>query len=104
MQFNDTTTTTKTQNEALFPLGSIYLTIGAQEALEESNELPITFLNMHQKGNWGIVSKEDWQENDFSVKNGYRILSAYKTASNIKIWLITEWDRSVTTILLPDEY
>jgi hypothetical protein len=97
-------TTTKTQNKVLFALGSIYLTIGAQEALEESNEQPINFLKLHQTGNWGIVGKEDWQENDLSVKNGYRILSAYNTASGIKIWCITEADRSVTTILLPDEY
>lgn len=88
----------------LFPLGNVYMTIGAREALDESGENPAHFLKLHQTGNWGIVGKEDWQENDFSVKNGYRILSAYKTALGVKIWLITEWDRSATTILLPSDY
>lgn len=88
----------------LFALGQVYLTVGAQEALDESNQLPNEFLEMHQKGNWGIVGKDDWQENDFSVKNGFRILSAYKTVRGIKLWLITEADRSTTTILLPEEY
>jgi hypothetical protein len=92
------------ESTILFPLGNVYMTPGAQEALEESNELPINFLKMHQTGNWGIVGKEDWQENDFSVKNGYRILSAYKTAQGVKLWLITEADRSATTILLPEDY
>jgi hypothetical protein len=92
------------ESSILFSLGSIYLTIGAQEALDESNQLPNEFLEMHQKGNWGIVCKDDWRENDFSVKNGFRILSAFKTAQGVKLWLITEADRSATTILLPDEY
>jgi len=88
----------------LFPLGSIYLTIGAREALENSSHEPFEFLERHQKGDWGIIGKEDSQENDFSVKNGFRILSVYKTARDVKIWLITEADRSATTILLPSEY
>ncbi len=64
----------------MFPLGETYLTIGAQEALVESNQTANEFLARHQKGDWGIVGKEDWKENDFSVKEGFRILSAYKTA------------------------
>ncbi|MEJ7863403.1 MAG: hypothetical protein WKF90_17365 [Pyrinomonadaceae bacterium] len=58
----------------------------------------------HQKGDWGIVGKEDWKENDFSVKEGFRILSAYKTAEGVKLWVITEADRSSMTILLLIEY
>jgi hypothetical protein len=88
----------------LFPLGNVYLTIGAQEALEESNQLPNEFLAKHQLGDWGIVGEEDWKENDFSLRNGFRLLSAYRTAKDIKIWLITEANRSSTTILLPSEY
>ena len=95
---------TLNESAVLFPLGNIYLTGGAREALEDSGENATQFLSLHQTGNWGIVGKEDWRENDFSVKNGYRILSAYKTASDVKIWLITESDRSATTILLPSEY
>ncbi len=88
----------------LFPLGQTVMTIGAREALEESNQLPMEFLAKHQSGDWGIVGKEDAQENELSVKEGFRILSAYKTTLGIKIWIITEADRSSTTILLPSEY
>ena len=97
-------TTTATQNKVLFPLGQVVITPGAIEALDDSNELPITFLRKHQSGDWGIVGKEDWEENQFSLSNGYRLLSAYRTAKEEKIWILTEADRSVTTILLPCEY
>jgi len=63
----------------------------------------ITLLQRHASGDWGIVDKEDAKENDFSVENGYRILSAYMVADR-KIWLITEADRSSTTFLFPEEY
>ncbi|HEY0771755.1 MAG TPA: hypothetical protein VGD31_15625 [Sphingobacteriaceae bacterium] len=92
------------EKSTLFPLGQIFITVGAKEALEESGQNAFEFLNFHQSGNWGIVCKEDAEENDFSVKNGFRILSAYKTKNDVKIWLITESDRSSTTCLLPSEY
>jgi hypothetical protein len=57
----------------------------------------------HQSGNWGEVDSEDWQANDQSVEEGTRILSSY-TLFGEKIWVITEWDRSVTTVLFPSEY
>lgn len=88
----------------LFSLGKVFLTVGAREALEESNQNPSEFLTRHQIGDWGIVGKEDSEENDLSVKEGFRILSAYKTKNDVKIWIITEADRSSTTILLPEEY
>ncbi len=97
-------TITKTENKVLFDLGQTVMTIGAKEALEDSNELPIKFLSKHQSGDWGIVGKEDKQENEFSLKNGFRLLSAYRTANGEKLWIITEADRSITTILLPSEY
>ena len=92
------------ESAILFPLGQVFVTVGAREALEESNQQPFDFLLRHQKGDYGMVGKEDWQENNFSVKAGFRILSAYKTAKEVKIWLITEADRSSSTILLPEEY
>lgn len=95
------------QNEklkTLFPLGETVMTNGAKEALAESNQLPNEFLAKHQAGDWGLAGKEDGQENDLSVKEGFRILSAYKTVKGEKIWIITEADRSSTTILLPSEY
>ena len=97
-------TITKTENKVLFDLGQTFMTIGAREALEESNQLPNEFLARHQSGDWGIVGNEDWKENDFSVKEGFRILSAYKTSKGEKLWVITESDRSSTTMLLPEEY
>ncbi|MEJ7863171.1 MAG: hypothetical protein WKF90_16200 [Pyrinomonadaceae bacterium] len=97
-------TATIIQNKVLFPLGEIYLTIGVQEALEESNQMPNEFLAKHQSGNWGLVCEDDRQENELSVKEGFRILSAYKTDRDVKIWVITEACRSSSTILLPDDY
>lgn len=61
------------------------------------------FLNRHISGDWGSVCEEDKAENDRALESGDRILSAYET-SHGKIWIITEWDRSVTTILFPSEY
>lgn len=91
------------EKAVLFPLGRIYMTVGAREALAESNHT-FEFLRRHQTGDYGIIGKEDWQENNLSVKEGFRILSAYKTANDVKIWVITEADRSSTTLLLPNEY
>jgi hypothetical protein len=89
---------------AKFPLGRLLLTPGAIEALERSGESPLPFLAHHAAGDWGDVGTGDWQLNDESVAEGTRILSAYKTTTAEKIWIITEADRSATTILLPDEY
>ena len=64
------------------------------------NELIISHVN----GDWGDLEDEDKKENELSVKEGFRILSAYHLDTGAKVWVITEWDRSVTTILLPEEY
>jgi hypothetical protein len=92
------------ESAILFPLGNIYLTIGAREALEESNQQPLEFLSRHQKGDFGIICEDDKRENEFSIKEGFRILSSYKTANGEKIWCITEASREITTLLLPEEY
>lgn len=97
-------TETKSQNKALFSLGGTFLTMGAEDVLEKSNQQAQEFLALHQSGDWGIVCDNDKQENDFSLANGFRLLSAYKTANGTKLWVITEADRSSTTILLPSEY
>lgn len=60
-------------------------------------------LNRHAKGDWGDVCDEDKKANDFALDNKERILSSY-TLDDTKIWIITEWDRSVTTVLFPSEY
>ena len=87
-----------------FPLGRIVATRGALRALQEAGQAPAEFLDRHVNGDWGEVDDEDKQENEFSVQHGFRILSAYTTSAGDKLWIITEADRSATTILLPDEY
>ena len=87
-----------------FPLGRVVATPGALRALEEANQNPFEFLERHQAGDWGELCEEDKSENEFSVQNGFRILSAYRTRLDVKIWVITEADRSATTFLLPHEY
>ena|SRR5215831_6500689 len=89
---------------ARFPLGRVVATPDALRALEEANQNPLEFLSQHQAGDWGELCEEDKRENEFSVPNGFRILSAYRTRNNTKIWVITEADRSATTLLLPEEY
>jgi|SRR6516162_1131707 hypothetical protein len=92
-------------NEAqLFPLGEIVATPEALEALEASHQSPAEFLARHARGDWGELSADDIAENEFSLKNGFRLVSSYLTASGQKLWVITEEDRSLTTLLLPDEY
>jgi hypothetical protein len=106
MQTNGSTTgaNATTQGKPLFPLGRTVATPAALDALEETGQMPAEFLYRHQMGDWGVLCEADKKENDFSVANGFRILSAYCTKAGVKIWLITEWDRSATTILLPSEY
>ncbi len=89
------------ESKVLFPLGEVYLTIGAREALEESGQMAIEFLARHQSGDYGDICEEDRGENGLSIKEGFRILSAYKTSKGELLWLITEADRLSTTLLLP---
>ena len=106
MQTNNSTTgvSTTTQAKPLFPLGRTVATPGALDALEKAGQMPAEFLRRHQIGDWGELCEADKKENDFSVTNDFRILSAYRTKADVKIWLITEHDRSATTLLLPEEY
>ncbi len=88
----------------MFPLGQVVATSGALAAFEESGESPADYLRRHQAGDWGEVCEEDQQENEYSLLHGFRLLSAYRLNSGVKLWVITEADRSSTTVLLPDEY
>jgi hypothetical protein len=85
-------------------LGFVVATPGALTALEDAGQSPSEFLLRHESGDWGDVCPEDWEENELSMREGFRLLSSYHLATGTKIWVITEWDRSVTTILLPEEY
>lgn len=92
------------QKKALFPLGQVVATPGALDALEEAEQSPLYFLQRHQTGDWSEMVEEDQEENRLSVEKGLRVFSSYKMKSGKKLWVITEWDRSVTTLLLPQEY
>jgi hypothetical protein len=85
-------------------MGQIVATPGALEALFEAGQTPGEFLYRHVTGDWGSLPLEDIQENEFSLKHGLRIFSSYELRTGTKLWLITEHDRSVTTLLLPSEY
>ncbi len=87
-----------------FSLGEIVATPGLLSVLEKSGQSPLLFLIRHARGDWGEVCREDSMANDEGLENGGRLLSAYRTTLGERIWIITEWDRSVTTLLLPDEY
>jgi hypothetical protein len=88
--------------EAKFPLGRIFITAHAQAEL--TNEDVVAGLARHIHGDWGEVDPHDQQENELSLKEGFRLLSAYTSKQGTKFWIITEHDRSVTTVLLPDDY
>ena len=101
---NNTEPIDKQNLKQLFPLGQIVATPGALEVLESFHQSPAEFLRRHVRGDWGELSADDIAENEFSLKNGFRLLSSYITAAGAKIWVITEEDRSLTTVLLPDDY
>ncbi|MEW6687251.1 MAG: hypothetical protein AB1393_13780 [Candidatus Edwardsbacteria bacterium] len=89
-----------------FNPGQIVVTQGVAKRMQEDQDFRRfvdSSFKRHLAGDWGDLSQEDKQENEFSLKEGFRILSSYEN-SNTKIWIITEADRSVTTILFPEEY
>ena len=87
-----------------FCVGQTVATPGAIEALAESDQTASDFLRRHLSGDWGDIGIEDQQSNEDAIRKGERLLSAYRTSRGTKLWIITEADRSVTTLLLPDEY
>jgi hypothetical protein len=89
---------------ALFSLGQVVATPGALRALQKAEQAPQEFLNRHANGDWGTVPEDDQRENAYALQHGFRILSAYTTSAGDDLWIITEADRSATTILLPSEY
>ena len=89
----------------LFSLGHVVATPGALAAIGVSGYDLSTYLARHPSGDWGDIDAHDRRENQLSIEQGFRLMSAYTLGiSGAKIWIITEADRSSTCILLPEEY
>ena len=87
----------------LLPLGRLVATPGALEVLAETGEDPLVYLSRHASGDWGEVDEHGRRENELSLRYAWRVLSSYPVGGKT-IWIITAADRSVTTILLREEY
>lgn len=85
-----------------FKLGQVVITASAREVL--TNKDVLAALRRHASGDWGEVDEDDRKENELSLRRGFRLLSVYRSASGRKFWIITEADRSATTVLLPEDY
>lgn len=88
---------------ALFPLGVMVATPGALAALSAAGASPLSIVARHARGDWGLVCDDDAATNREALRTGARLLSAYDVGA-ARVWVITEADRSATTILLPEEY
>jgi hypothetical protein len=88
----------------LFSPGQIVATPGALALLEKAQKSPAEFLLRHLRGDWGDLCQDDKAENELSLRHGLRLLSNYPVTDTANLWIITEADRSVTTVLLPAEY
>ncbi len=88
--------------ESKFPIGQLVVTAGAKEVLSHHDFE--TAMNSHASGEWGDLDKEDRKANDQALERGGRLLSAYESEHGGRFYIITEADRSYTTILLPEEY
>jgi len=91
-----------------FPLGATVMTASVNDWIEGDpvkTKLIATLLGKHAKGDWGDLDPDDWKANDAALKSGDgRLFSNYNWGADTKIWIITEWDRSVTTVLFPSDY
>ena len=89
---------------SLFPLGQIVATPGAIDLLRSMALSPLNFVTRHALGDWGQIDDQDRQANRAALHSGSRLLSSYQLGREHKLWIITEADRSATTLLLPQEY
>ena len=88
----------------LFALGQVLATPGALELLETHELTALPFVLRHVSGDWGDICTEDRQSNAEALQYGYRLMSVYVISKTERLWIITEADRSSTTLLLPEEY
>jgi hypothetical protein len=91
------------ESQPCFALGQVVATPGALAALAEAGHWWMVFVARHAQCDWGDLDPHDWQENEAALARGGRLFSAYTLATGQRLWLITESDRSVTTLLLPAE-
>ncbi len=92
-------------SQARFSPGQVVMTIGVDELVQQGRLNPTPYLRRHLSGDWGDLSDDDRRLNDAALKSGEdRLFSSYEVTRDLKLWIITEWDRSVTTLLLPSEY
>ena len=96
--------TVKPRLDRLIPLGRTAMTRGVADLVESENLDLLPYFARHASCDWGDICAEDWQSNNHAVEHGHRLLSVYKLSDTQAFWIITEWDRSVTTALLPSEY
>lgn len=88
-----------------FRAGQLVMTVGVNDLVQRGALNPVPYLRRHLAGDWGDLCNDDKRQNDAALKSGEdRLFSSYQVASDLKLWIITEWDRSVTTLLLPSEY
>ena len=87
-----------------FELGLATITAGALEVLGSLEVSPSELLERHASGDWGEVPLADARENELALEHGFRVMSSYPLSGGVRVWVITESDRSSTTILLPAEY
>ena len=92
-------------SQARFSPGQVVMTAGVDELVRQGRLNPSPYLRRHLHGDWGDLSDDDRRQNDAALKSGEdRLFSSYQVTRDLKLWIITEWDRSVTTLLLPSEY
>jgi hypothetical protein len=94
----------RVRSPVAFPLGQVVATRSALAAIREAGQSPTLFVLRHAGGDWGDVCGDDWAMNDEALESEGRLHSSYRTTLGARVWVITETDRSITTILLPDEY
>lgn len=92
----------KTETPKKFDLGQTVITRNALATLSQADILKA--LARHHRGDWGDVPESDREENELSLKEGFRLMSVYKSEAGETFWVITEADRSLTTILMPEDY